>query len=118
MLLGTGQPDSRFHEPAVIMAFRYHDMDCDTEAGRLLIAHGASPNTIDSDGWSALLAAVNSGDGEAVQALIDRGANVNAKVHGRSLLKIINWEEGILCEPPFRYSAASIQPLVKAGAKE
>jgi hypothetical protein len=46
---------------------------------RLLIAHGADINTIDSDGDTPLHLAANQGSLEIVKSLLNAGADVNAK---------------------------------------
>ena len=51
----------------------------DAESARLLIAHGAEVNAIDSRGGTALLSAVASGDIELIEVLLQHGAQVSVK---------------------------------------
>lgn len=46
---------------------------------RKLLAHGADPNEADDKGWTTLHAAAEASEFESVKALLDAGANIEAK---------------------------------------
>jgi hypothetical protein len=70
--------------PAAPTASTPHDLYKAAEAGdvtkiRDLLSHGSNMNEPDGDGWTAIFYAAAKGQTEAVKALIDAKANVNAK---------------------------------------
>lgn len=73
-------PDNREGRPPIVHAARAHGM---ADMIRLLVEHGADPNSKDAGQWPALVQAVAFSDTATVTALIDAGANVNtANWHG------------------------------------
>lgn len=53
--------------------------DGDAMRSRTLLAGGADPNAVDSDGITALMIAATYGNPECVELLLSRGANANAR---------------------------------------
>jgi hypothetical protein len=74
---------------------------------RLLLDHGASANTTDEDGDSALIIAAEYSSAEALRALIDAGADVNlANKEGRTALMAAAMDDKL----------ASVELLLSFGA--
>jgi ankyrin repeat protein len=73
-------------ETPLLWALRGHPPMSDNIV-KLLLEHGANPNTADADGDLPLMYAINRGDVEAAQSLVDHGANPNAgDIGGKTLL--------------------------------
>ena len=61
-------------------ALEYTASNSQPESCKDLLAHGASPNTQDSDyGWTPLLYAADKGNMEIATMLVEKGADVNVK---------------------------------------
>ena len=54
-----------------------------TESLRILLAAGANPHSRGNDGRTVLMVAASRGDVDTVQALLEAGADVNARDHFR-----------------------------------
>ena len=73
-----------------------------------LIAKGVDVNTIQNDGATALMLAVNKGRGSIIQILLAKGADVNAKTNK-------GWTALVAAKKMRREKI--VQMLIKAGAK-
>ncbi|MBM3116070.1 ankyrin repeat domain-containing protein [Jeongeupia naejangsanensis] len=58
-----------------------------TESVKQLLADGASPNSVDEEGWSALQAAAENGYLEIVEILVRAGANIHYSFSGKTALQ-------------------------------
>ncbi len=77
------------------------------KAIQLLLDHGANPNLVDPDGWTALIYAIAVQKPDAIRALIDHGADVNIlDKQGRPPLAHLAGDDGRQME----------EMLIKAGA--
>ena len=80
------------HEAALFAAIASGD----AALVRDLLTRGAGPNACDSRGWPALFLAIDAGSVDAVQALLDQGADLTMKMTGDSALQIAAFRDNLV----------------------
>ncbi len=90
---------------------------------RMLVEHGADVNTRATVGMSAIAAASNSGDLEAVKLLLDKGAHLDLPTHetgllsGKSLERTTGYEAPVGATTQRQHNPGLIKLLLAHGAR-